>query len=317
MKKIILIPSLFACAFALAQQQPLYTQYLQNSFVLNPAAAGLQGYTEIRSIIRNQWAGFDNGNPKTNTISLNSGWDQKKIGLGGYVFTDKLGPVSKTGLNGTYAYHFKVGKESLLSFGISGMFYLYRLDVNQLNFGPNDHSDKVLMSQGNFKAYNPNIGFGAFYKTKNFFAGFSIPQMLEIKISPSQDFYVMQERRHYYFNTGITLKMSDNIDIDPSLLIKHVGGAPTQVDALVRVDYKRTFYVGAAYRSGAAIALMFGYTYKDALIFGYAYDVTTSDIGAYGRGTHEIMLGYNLHRKPKEEPKTKTDAPPPPPQEIK
>jgi hypothetical protein len=60
---------------------------------------------------------------------------------------------------------------------------------------------------------------------------------------------------------------------------------------------------------------MFGYTYKDAFRFGYAYDLTTSDLSTYTKGTHEITIGYNVHRRKKEEtPKDikSTDVPPPP-----
>jgi type IX secretion system PorP/SprF family membrane protein len=316
MKKIILASALLVSAAAAAQQQPLYSQYLQNAFVLNPAVAGVSGITEIRSVIRNQWTGLEenmNGsNPKTNTVSLSTGWPEKKMGLGAYIFTDKLGPVSRSGVSGTYAYRFKVGNESMLSFGLAGMFYQYRLNTSELKFDAAGNSDKVLMN-GDFKAYSPNVSFGVYYKAPTYFVGFSIPEMLQQKITSSADFFVVEEKRHVYFNGGAVLKLSDNMDIDPSLLVKYVPGAPAQADINVILDYKRSLNFGISYRSSAALSLMFGYVYKEAFKFGYAYDLTTSGLSTYAGGTHEITIGYNIHRKKKEDPKEiKPEAPPPP-----
>jgi type IX secretion system PorP/SprF family membrane protein len=323
MKKLIFsaaVPMVIGIAstVSFAQQQPLYSQYLQNAFVLNPAAAGISQITEIRSVIRNQWTGLDesaNGsNPKTNTVSINTGWPEKRMGLGAYIFTDKLGPVSRSGISGTYAYHFTTGTGSMLSFGIAGMFYQYRLNTSELKFDAAGNSDKVLMN-GDFKAYSPNFSFGVYYKSPKFHFGLAIPEMMQQQITASSDFFVVEEKRHVYFDLGTSLKVSDNMSLDPSLLLKYVSGAPAQVDVNVLLNYKKMLDAGVSYRSGAAFVLMFGYTYKEVFRFGYAYDLTTSGLSAYTKGTHEITIGYNCIRKKKEEtPKIiqPTDAPPPP-----
>ena len=323
MKKILFGAALMITVGSSAQQLPLFSQYMQNAFVINPAVAGTQGYTEFRSMIRNQWTGLKNetnfgSNPKTTTLSLNTGWDEKKIGIGGYIFTDKIGPVSKTGFNATYAYHIVTGKGSMLSFGASGLFYLYRLNTSELKFetGQNMNVDKVL-NDGNFHAYTPNMSFGIYYKAKKYHLGFSIPEMVQSQIGSAQDFFVVQERRHVFIDGGVVLKISDNVDIDPSMLVKYVSGAPAQIDANVCMDYKKILYFGASYRSGAALSLMFGYTYKNAFKFGYAYDLTTSGLSTYAKGTHEICIGYNIFRKkPEESSKEKpSDTPLPPPKD--
>lgn len=314
MKKIVLATLCFVSVIAHAQQQPLYSQYEHNAFVLNPAFAGTLGYTEIKTVFRSQWTGLEGG-PQTSTLSFNTGWDDKKIGYGGYVFSDKLGPVTKTGINASYAYHAKVGKESMLSFGLSGLFYLYKLNTEELKFDAAGNSDLVLLT-GDFKAYDPNVGFGMYYKNKRSFIGFSIPQLVPVKITASRDFFVVQEKQHYFLSTGTRLKMSDNVDLNPSLLFKYVNGAPAQLDASVNVNFKKVFYIGASYRSGAALVLLFGVNYKEEFSFGYSYDITTSGIGSYAKSSHEFMLCYNIKHKKPEEPKL-PDENVPPPTEIK
>lgn len=307
MKKILIIAAVLTATLANAQQQPLYSQYWQNGFVINPAVAGTLGYCEIKTVLRDQWTGLaeENGisqSPKTNTLSFNSGFAEKNIGLGAYIFSDKIGPVSKTGLSAAYAYHVKAGKESILSFGLSGMFYLYKLNTAALNFDAGTNTDNVLTT-GNFKGFYPNMGAGIYLKGSNYFMGLSVPELIPTKISTSQDFFIVQEKQHYFFNGGVTMKMSDNVDLSPSFLVKYVSGAPAQVDANAIISLKKVFSLGASYRSGAAFVLMFGYKYKDVFQFGYGYDITTSGLSPYTKGTHEFMLAYNIHCKKKEEVK--------------
>ena len=59
MKKLLYI--LFLLLFAAriyAQQVPLYSQYMMNGFLLNPAVAGSEGYTAINLTAREQWLGL-------------------------------------------------------------------------------------------------------------------------------------------------------------------------------------------------------------------------------------------------------------------
>ena len=43
---------------AKAQQLPVYSQYMMNGFLLNPAVAGHEGYTALNITAREQWAGL-------------------------------------------------------------------------------------------------------------------------------------------------------------------------------------------------------------------------------------------------------------------
>src|SRR5947208_13711361 len=53
-----------------AQQQPYYTQYLLNNFILNPELAGIENYWDIKASYRNQWVGLQGG-PTTLYLTVN------------------------------------------------------------------------------------------------------------------------------------------------------------------------------------------------------------------------------------------------------
>ena len=42
---------------AIAQQLPVYSQYMMNKFLINPAVAGSEGYTAFNLTTRKQWIG--------------------------------------------------------------------------------------------------------------------------------------------------------------------------------------------------------------------------------------------------------------------
>ena len=54
---------------ACAQQQPYYTQYILNNFILNPALAGIENYWDVKASHRHQWVGLD-GAPVTTYITI-------------------------------------------------------------------------------------------------------------------------------------------------------------------------------------------------------------------------------------------------------
>ena len=54
------------------------------------------------------------------------------------------------------------------------------------------------------------------------------------------------------------------------------------------------FWVGAMYRSGVAVGFNAQWIINKKLRFGYAYDITTTDLQNYSKGVHEVMVTYEL-----------------------
>ena len=68
----LLLPLLLlAAAPALAQQQAQYSQYMNNNYLLNPGATGVEDYIDVKFSYRTQWTGLE-GAPKTYYASINS-----------------------------------------------------------------------------------------------------------------------------------------------------------------------------------------------------------------------------------------------------
>ena len=108
---------------------------------------------------------------------------------------------------------------------------------------------------------------------------------------------------HYWITGGYNYDINPDIRLRPSLLIKS-DAASTIMDLNVNVLYKEMIWAGLTYRLGDAVAPMAGYqhtlTNGATLRVGYSYGITTSDLGNYNNGTHDIMLNYcfNLDKPP-------------------
>src|SRR5919112_1721208 len=69
MKKLLVFAALGLVITADAQQRPHYTQYILNNFIINPAVAGIENYTDVKISHRHQWVGLD-GAPVTTYLTI-------------------------------------------------------------------------------------------------------------------------------------------------------------------------------------------------------------------------------------------------------
>lgn len=60
------------------------------------------------------------------------------------------------------------------------------------------------------------------------------------------------------------------------------------------VYYKKQYWLGVGYRTSDAICFMGGWDIKEKFRVGYCYDLTINQLSSISRGTHEIVLGFQL-----------------------
>ncbi|MEN8158050.1 MAG: type IX secretion system membrane protein PorP/SprF [Bacteroidota bacterium] len=307
MRRIIYITVLLG-AFLLegsAQQVPLYSQYMLNGFLLNPAAAGAEGYTAANLTVREQWVGFSEA-PSTyalsfqhriirdSYISRSSSIRRRrrttsrggKVGLGGYIYNDRNGAVERTGLKATYAYHIPM-PHSQLSFGLSFSGYQFRLDDDLINL--EDPGDALWLGASK-SVFIPDADVGVYYSARDYWAGFSVDQLLEstLKIGDAgYDRYKME--RNYYLMGGYDFKVRRDVILTPSTLVKYAENGELQVDISGKLYYQQSYWGGLSYRTGHTIIVMAGVS-VDRLMFGYAFDIGLGSIMKHSYGTHEFSF---------------------------
>ena len=78
-------------------------------------------------------------------------------------------------------------------------------------------------------------------------------------------------------------------------MLRAVAGAPLSLDINANFLLRDRIWLGAMYRYGNAFGLMAQYQVNEQLKVGYAFDMTTTRMGAYNAGTHELMIGYDFN----------------------
>ena len=80
-------------------------------------------------------------------------------------------------------------------------------------------------------------------------------------------------------------------------MLKAVKGAPLEYDFNLNGWFQDVVGIGMSYRTGDAVVAMLEFQVMTQLRLGYAYDYTISDLKSYNRGTHEIMLRFEINSK--------------------
>lgn len=285
--------ALFITGKSFGQQDPMYTQYMENLMTINPAYAGSKELLSMMAVSRNQWTSMPHA-PETRTIALHSPVGMTNMGLGLSLLRDNIWPIKQTGFYLDYSYTLNFENQRKLSLGLKGGVNFYEAGLADLT--TIDPDDPVFVNDINRK-FLPNFGVGAFYHTNRYYAGLSVPKLIKNVIN-KKGFSTEQFNReeiHVFFMTGYVFDVNRIVKFKPSTLVKYVKNAP------VGFDFNGTFliydrlWLGAMYRLGDSFGGLFQLQLMDAMKIGYSYDFPVSRLGAYNNGTHEIMVSFDFN----------------------
>lgn len=278
-----------------AQQDVQFTQYMYNMSVVNPAyATANEDILNIGGLYRTQWVGLE-GAPKTGSFFAHTPLNEKiEIGLS---FTnDNIGDVVKeNNIYADFAYVLPVGIESKLSLGLKAGVTLFDANFNGFALQSGDQSTDVAFNENVSKAF-PNVGIGAFFFTDKYYLGLSAPNMLTTKHLENENGIQSTgvQNIHYFFTGGYVFDINRDVKFKPSFLAKAVSGAPLALDLNANVLFNEKLEAGLGYRLGDAISGMVNFRVTPQLRIGYAYDYTTTNLGDYNSGSHEIFALFDV-----------------------
>ncbi len=322
-----LLPVLLFCTWGArlqGQQLPVYSQYMMNGFLINPAVAGHEGYMAINLTAREQWIGLKDA-PGTYAVSaqtrmlrnsfISRSQSIKKrkrvmsrsgrVGYGLYAYTDMAGAFNRTGFQGTYSYHIPL-PSAQLSFGVSFCGFQFRIDESKMKLlNPDDQ----LLLDTKKSALIPDANFGVYYSDAHIYAGISAMQLFQSRLNLGGDENGpgFQMVRHYYATAGYRFEISRDLLLEPSFLFKTTEKFIAQIDINIKTYIGENYWAGLSLRSGGSYSLVeetfngkgsalifMGGLRVDRYYFGYAFDYTFNAIGARTFGSHEIMAAVKF-----------------------
>ncbi len=279
-----------------AQQYPFWTQYRSNLFMMNPAVAGTRQNIDARINYRNQWTGFE-GAPKTMGVSLHAKLYKNKMGIGGYIFQDKIGPF--TTLTSALAYSFRVKFDDVsLSFGVNGNYNMQRTNVGLMTY--QNSQDAAINNMASTQKSNIfNAAAGLMLYNDRFHIGFAMNNLMGTTFAydktSTKSVGEIKTVPHYCFSVGYNYARDPAYVWENNMIAVLVSGMPILLDYYLRLHIKRSLFVGAGLRFGTAIVGQLGWTFN-AWQVSYSYDYNTNNLRGTNGGSHEIKLVY-FHSK--------------------
>jgi type IX secretion system PorP/SprF family membrane protein len=275
-----------------AQYDAMFTQYMNNEMFINPAYAGSKEALCVTALHRQQWVGMD-GRPITTTVTAHAPLLANTMGIGISFLNEKIGVTNRNMIYLTYAYRIRTGDKSHLSFGLMGGIHIQSDRLGSVVTIEGDDHNFLANTQ---TVTTPNFGFGMAYTTDKFFAGFSIPRLIDDHLTIAESGNVLNNlairpaKCTYYFYVGRVFTVNEYFKLKPSLMMKTVANAPVQLDVNLSALIREHLWLGLSYRSGADMSAMIGVQISPRFLINYSYDYPLSSINKFSSGSHEIVL---------------------------
>lgn len=277
-----------------SQQEYSFTHYFETNSFFNPASTGNEHSQNIVGLFRKQWAGYK-GTPTTGGVLYENELKKYNMGIGGYVFTDKIGETSMTTVTANYAYNIKLNSNFKLAFGLDVGADFISTNYGRLLFW--DHNDQLLLDS---KSSNivPKIGLGTQFYNDKFYVGLSVPRVLNFN---SPDFHTINNSSipmlvsHYYLTAGYKFVLNDEFKLRANTLLKYTRNVWPQIDLNATGTYKDLIGLGLGYKSLGFLSTYVQYIYNKTVVISYAFDFSLNPMSEFARGgTHEIMIKYQI-----------------------
>ena len=289
-----LLSLLFILLFADAGAQQVFklSQFMENSFIHNPAAAGANGVTTIGAAYRSQWAALEGG-PQTVLLFGDTYFASKNTGAGIILYSDKTGPTSQAGgeLSLSYSVKFR-GEKKRLMLGLGGQVIQFKVDKEKIAASiPND---PLLASSGTVTRGDASAGI--YFHSEKLNVGVSVKQLIQAKLklittstNPQGMLY-----RQYFMNANYSLRTDEANVLLPHVEVRYQPGVPVDYEGGIILYHQDILHVGFSLHYKQNYTVFAGIKIRHQLSIGYAYDIYNTPASAYeyGYGAHEIMLRY-------------------------
>jgi type IX secretion system PorP/SprF family membrane protein len=267
--------------------------------IVNPAyATSNKDVINIGGIYRSQWVGAI-GAPKTGSLFMHAPINEN-IELGFSIINDKIGDgiVNENFISGDFAYVLKLNEKTKLSFGLKAGLNFFNTNFNGLYLpdGTIVGSNSFDPSVDNINKTFLNIGAGTFLYTDNYYVGLSVPNFLKNKHLKNSNALssIGTDELHFFLTAGYVFKLNENLKFKPAFMFKAVDSAPISTDLSLNFLIYEKLTLGISHRFEDSVSALAGFQITPKLKIGYAYDYTTSNLGDFNTGSHEIIMLFDI-----------------------
>ena len=268
-----------------AQLNPLTAQYYSNTYLGNPAMAGIEKGLNVNASYRRQW-GTIPGAPVVQNLTVDYSKNKAAVGLN--VNFDKAGLQRQSRVVGTYAYHLPLNaNNTALHFGVSLGFMNQRLSNSDIIGNSND----PLAASYNQRQTYIDGDFGIAFTSNRFKVEAALPNL---KTFFKREEIRMVDVATFYTAISYRLELSEGaegMDLEPKAAYRGFKGIDNIWDLGTQLTLaNRQVMLTALYHSTKSASFGLGLDYKRKYLINGFYTTQTSALNTYSNGTFEINV---------------------------
>ncbi|MCX6332820.1 MAG: type IX secretion system membrane protein PorP/SprF [Bacteroidia bacterium] len=278
---------------------PVYSQYLHNGLMINPAYAGTRDALSAALSYRMQWMGITDA-PQLQTVSIHTPLKNDKVALGLNARFMQYGIAKSSSIYAIYAYNIRMGNGKL-SFGLKAGVDMSNTNYNGLQ--GIDLSDPVLPDNGKLSYIFPNAGAGIYYFNNTIFAGAAVPSFLFYRSTGNGKTQAYHSFNEYdlIFSAGGLITFSPGFKFKPSALLDlslHDAQKINQLDINGNFIIADLIWIGGSWRTTEQVIVgHLQVNIRQQLMIGFSYDYPAGRMNSYSKGSSEFVLRYEFGSK--------------------
>lgn len=268
-----------------AQDIPLFSQKLTNSFMYNPAVAGHTFGSATASYRSNYNV---DGAPTNLFLSFHAPFAKHKAGFGVNVFQEKVTFLENTYASAAFAYHIRFDRFNSLSMGVSGEYNMMK--TNGTPIGNSEDPEYVALAGGVNKV---DFSFGMLYQTRFFKAGVAANRLtstFDKEGTPLANYYTA------YLQGLLPVRGGEDL-LEPYVAYRKLSETNSTLDLGLFYTFNERIMGGVAWRSGNLLGATLGFWPQKNLMLGVTHEIIMGNIGGFVGSANEVTLRWDFNHE--------------------
>ncbi len=283
----ILISAIVACSLTVsAQDIPLFSQKLTNSFIYNPALAG-HTYGSITYSFKQNYK--VDGAPENHFLSAHTPIANHRFGVGASVYQEDVTFLRNMYASGAFAYHIPLSKITTLSFGLAAEYNAFGLN-GALNFDDGGDSELTAYQKG-FGEFD--FSFGTHFQNRFIKAGIASNRMSTAWVKDSSKTVLS----NYYssFVQGLIPLRAGQDMLEPYVAYRKLNDINSILDIGLFYTFDDKIIVGGSMRNQNIVSGTVGFKLSKYLMVGYSREMIMGNVGGYIGAANEFSVRFDFN----------------------
>jgi type IX secretion system PorP/SprF family membrane protein len=271
-----------------AQDIPLFSQKLTNSFVFNPALAG-HTFGSLTYSFKQNYSKVE-GSPQNHFLSIHAPIANHRFGIGASIFQEDVTFLRNTYASGAFAYHLALNSLNTFSMGVSAEYNSIGANgVPNFNYGGEDEALNQIIGS---RTSNFDFSFGMNYQNRFLKIGAAANRLSAGWINKDNSTI-----SYYYsgFAQGlIPLRGGEDL-LEPYVAYQKLSETNNTISGGLYYTYNNLLTVGGAWRSGNVVSGTAGFRISKYIMLGYSYEMIMGNVGGFVGGAHEFTMRFDFN----------------------